>query len=240
MIQLTLAGRDSRNTVHWNFDMQDSGESESYRKTVGRRRRASTEAKILEAAVHIFAAKGTDSPTIDDFIKAAGIARGTFYNYFKSTQELLTATATWLTDDVIQSIENETAAFRDAVTRHGMGMRYWMRKAEEDAPWCGFVTAVWFRGGFAQGAPMRNVRLAMKSGAIRCSSVEAGYDLSMGTMRQAMIRLSQEPQGQRARRGYGDEVVRTILVGLSVDDAVIDSIMSRPVPHMKRPTRTLA
>src|ERR1700692_2087066 len=94
----------------------------NHRTTVGPRRRARTEGKILEAAVHVFASKGPDAPVIDDFIKAAGIARGTFYNYFKSTRELLTATSTWLTDDLVQSIEKEISSFKDAVIRHGMGM----------------------------------------------------------------------------------------------------------------------
>jgi len=212
--------------------------TESYRTQVGQRRRATTEGRILEAAVHIFAAKGPDAPTIDDFIKAAGIARGTFYNYFKSTGELLAATSRWLTDDLVESIEKEISVFKDPVVRHGMGLRYWMRKAEEDPPWCSFVAATWFRGGFAEAAPMRNMRLGAKSGGIRCTSVKAAYDLSMGTMRQAMIRMGEEPQLRG--RGYDDEIVRTILVGLSVEDATIATIMNLSVTHMRRPTRTVA
>jgi len=42
---------------------------------------------------------------------------------FKSTRELLTATSTWLTDDLVESIEKEISAFKDPVVRHGNGMR---------------------------------------------------------------------------------------------------------------------
>jgi hypothetical protein len=116
----------------------------------------------------------------------------------------------------------------------------WMHKAEEDVPWCRFVATTWYGGGFggaAEIARMRNIRLAMKSGAMRCSSPEAAYDLTMGAMRQATIRVSEKPQG--SRRDYGDEIVRSVLAGLSVDGDMIDHIMSRPVPHMRRPTRTV-
>jgi AcrR family transcriptional regulator len=218
-----------------------SQEKESYRKAVGRQRRARTERKILEAALHIFAAQGQDTPTIDVFIKAAGVARGTFYNYFKSTRELLDATSTWLTDDLVESIEKEISVIDDPVIRHGMAMRYWMHKAEEDAPWCRFVATTWYGGGFggaAEIARMRNIRLGLKSGAMRCSSAEAAYDLTMGAMRQATIRVSEKPEARR--RGYGDEIVRSVLVGLSVDSEMIDRIMSRPLPDMKRPTKTVA
>ncbi len=85
---------------------------------------------------------------------------------------------------------------------------------------------------------MRNMRLGAKSGGIRCTSVKAAYDLSMGTMRQAMIRMGEEPQLRG--RGYDDEIVRTILVGLSVEDATIATIMNLSVTHMRRPTRTVA
>src|SRR5260370_17340643 len=90
--------------------------TESYRTQVGQRRRATTEGRILEAAVHIFAAKGPDAPTIDDFIKAAGIARGTFYNYFKSTRGLLNATWTCLTDDLFRAFENEFSSVQHPLT----------------------------------------------------------------------------------------------------------------------------
>ena len=36
---------------------------------------------------------GPDIPVVDDFVKAAGVSRGTFYNYFKSTSELFEAIA---------------------------------------------------------------------------------------------------------------------------------------------------
>jgi hypothetical protein len=57
-------------------------------------------------------------------------------------------------------------------------------------------------------------------------------------MRQAMIRMGEEPQLRG--RGYDDEIVRTILVGLSVEDATIANIMNLTVTHMRRPTRTVA
>ena len=56
-----------------------------HRTRVGRQRRARTQARILEAAFEVFARKGPDAPVIDDFIQAAGVARGTFYNHFRTT-----------------------------------------------------------------------------------------------------------------------------------------------------------
>ena len=44
--------------------------------------------RIIEAALRVFAEKGPDVAVIDDFIHAAGVARGTFYNHFRTTEDL--------------------------------------------------------------------------------------------------------------------------------------------------------
>ena len=210
----------------------------NHRTIVGRRRRAKTEAMIIEAALHVFAEKGRDAPVIDDFIKAAGIARGTFYNYFKSTLELLNATSTWLTDDLVESIEREIRTIKDPVIRHGIGLRWWMKKAELDPAWGGFVASIWFYGGYAQEAPMRDIRMGIKQGGFNCPSAEAGFDLAMGAMRQGMIRLVENPKLRE--RNFGDEIAKIILHGLDADPAKIAQVMQRQLPDMRRPTRTVA
>jgi AcrR family transcriptional regulator len=174
---------------------------------------------------------------IDDFIKAAGIARGTFYYYFKSTAELLKATSTWLAGDLVESIEKEVRVIKDPVARHGMGCRLWMRKAELDPAWCAFVAGTWFQEGFALAAPLRDLRLGIKAGGFHCPSANAAYDLAMGTLRQGMIRLMQNPKLRQAH--YGDVIVQILLQGLGADPDKIAEIMKCPLPDIRRPTRTI-
>lgn len=228
-LELTLAD---------SLPLDDSDAPINHRTIVGRRRRAKTEAKIIEAALHVFAEKGSDTPVIDDFIRAAGVSRGTFYNYFKSTTELLNATSTWLTEDLVESIEREIRTIKDPVVRHGMGLRLWMKKAELDPAWCGFVSGIWFNVGYALEAPTRDIRMGIKQGGFHCPSVEAGFDLAMGTMRQGMVRLIENPKLRQ--RNFGDQIATVILRGLGADQAKIDEVMTRQLPDMRRPTRTVA
>lgn len=61
-------------------------------KISARARRALTEERrkqILDAATQVFAAKGFDRATIADIARAAGVAEGSIYNYFKSKADLL-------------------------------------------------------------------------------------------------------------------------------------------------------
>src|SRR5271165_6027842 len=92
-----------------------------HRTRVGKERSARTETRILEAALRVFADMGPDAPKIDDFVLAAGISRGTFYNYFESVEELLAATAEWTTRELIEAIEAALEPLEGPALRLGIG-----------------------------------------------------------------------------------------------------------------------
>lgn len=54
--------------------------------------------EILDAAETLFTTKGYNETTIIDILKAVGIAKGTFYYYFKSKEEVLDAILVRLID----------------------------------------------------------------------------------------------------------------------------------------------
>ncbi|HEY0945079.1 MAG TPA: helix-turn-helix domain-containing protein [Opitutaceae bacterium] len=53
------------------------------------RMREASRAKILHAALHVFARRGFHSTTMAAIAKRAGVATGLLYNYFKSKDDLL-------------------------------------------------------------------------------------------------------------------------------------------------------
>ncbi len=61
------------------------------RAEIGRERRARMRDRLIQAAASVMANHGSDNATIDTFIRAAGVARGTFYNHFKTREALLDA-----------------------------------------------------------------------------------------------------------------------------------------------------
>jgi len=197
----------------------------SHRIIAGRVRRARTESRILESALHVFAEKGPSAPVIDDFIKAARISRGTFYNYFKSTDELLQAVSALLSDELSSSIEEEICHIEDPELKYCTALRLWMAKAELDRSWCSFIAKVWFEGGITHYFSDRDLGLSIKKGMFHCVSTDIGTDISWGTMRQAMLRLAEDPQ----RHGYGDVIVRQILIGLGIQSEKLDEFMAYPL-----------
>lgn len=214
-------------------DARARNTGKDHRPRVARERRRRTEARILESALAVFAEKGPDAPRIDDFIRAAGIARGTFYNYYRSTEELLEATSHSLEDALIESIKTELDRLENPLERLATGIRLWLRKAQEDPAWCRFIVRVRRRAMGVESELGNDLRDAMRVGLIRTADVRVARDLVVGTVLEAMNRMIND--GVAA--SYTQDVALSILLGLGADrrraktlaaPAVRDRSRSRP------------
>ncbi|MDF2593732.1 MAG: TetR family transcriptional regulator [Clostridia bacterium] len=61
--------------------------------------------EILDAAERLFGTKGYNKCTVNDILNAVGIAKGTFYYYFKSKEEVLDAIIDRITEIVVLRAE---------------------------------------------------------------------------------------------------------------------------------------
>jgi AcrR family transcriptional regulator len=62
-----------------------------------------TEQLLLDAAKRVFARKGYIRATVQDIIESTGLSRGTFYLYFRSTDDIFVRTITEVVDDLVAS-----------------------------------------------------------------------------------------------------------------------------------------
>ncbi|QIO31788.1 TetR/AcrR family transcriptional regulator [Bradyrhizobium sp. 1(2017)] len=62
-----------------------------------------TEQILLDAAKRVFADKGYIRATVQDIIESTGLSRGTFYLYFRSTDDIFVRTITKVVDDIVAS-----------------------------------------------------------------------------------------------------------------------------------------
>ncbi len=201
-------------------------EVENHRTVVGRHRRAVTKKKIISAAVKVFANQGLDSPVIDDFIKAAGIARGTFYNYFKSTDELLRATSEALSNEQMKLINKMVDRFgKDPVIRFGVGLRIWLRWVQADLSRCRFLARVGLTNSASYKIPFRDIREGIRKKMLVAPNAYAAWDVIYGAIRQAMFKISEG----NVHQNYSDEVVQLCLQALGTRSEVITEIMTAPL-----------
>jgi AcrR family transcriptional regulator len=196
-----------------------------HRARVGRERCDRTHGQILAAAVEVFARKGPDAPVIEDFIRAAGVARGTFYNYYRSTEELLQAASRRLEDELILAIEMEMSALTDPVQRLTMGIRLWMKKARSDPEWCSFTVRNRRHGALVERQLTRDLRAGLRAGAFSFQDVQVARDLVVGTIREAMGRMMDG--GSSAT--HIDDVAAMILRALGLREHTITRALKMPL-----------
>lgn len=199
-----------------------------HRTRVGQERRARTLERILAAAVEVFGRDTYATPVIDEFIRAAGLSRGTFYNYFKSTEELLQATSGWLEDRLVTAITDAMVNTKDPGERLCIGLRLWLNTAELDPIFCAFVARQRWRGEQVEREVTKDLRAGLRMGILQSSSLESARDLFMGAAREAMVRMSAGPVGT----AYSPEVVRLILRGLGMSEADVAKSLKRPLPSL--------
>lgn len=67
----------------------------AYMKEMGRRERkaAQTRLRLFRCAIRLFAERGFSNVTVEDITEAADVGKGTFFNYFKSKDQVLSVIA---------------------------------------------------------------------------------------------------------------------------------------------------
>ncbi|MGF6605224.1 AcrR family transcriptional regulator [Paraburkholderia sp. WSM4175] len=155
------------------------------RAEIGRERRARTRALLMDAGIRVLAEKGPDNASIDDFMAKAGLAKGTFYNHFQTREDMLTAVATDLAEELNLHIVELTAAMPDPAQRMACAVRYFVQRAADDAIW-GWVVLRIGLGAGPLGDSMareltRDVRDGVKSKRFLIDAEQVGADVMLGS-----------------------------------------------------------
>lgn len=180
----------------------------------------------------VVAEKGPDTPVIDDFVQAAGVARGTFYNYFTNTQELLAAATATFEDDLMRSTLVAIGEIDDPALRFATGVRLWLRWSQSDAIGCSFVVRSRFRGPLVERQLAADLKDARDAGTFRFPDVKIARDLVVGTILEAMHRIM---TARRVPKSFTNDVTRTILQGVGATEPEIGRLLADPLPPLERP-----
>ncbi len=82
--------------------------SNAVASTPGKRERTRT--ALIEAAIEVLAEKGLEGTSIDDLMRVAGMARGTFYNYFQTRDEVASAVSAYIKEQLRSTVVNRIPA----------------------------------------------------------------------------------------------------------------------------------
>lgn len=211
---------------------QDEAAGEDHRVRVGAQRREKTRLRLLQSALAVFTEKGPDAAVIDDFIAAAGVSRGTFYNHFRTTNELLLALATAMSDEVLRIVDPIVLRLDDPVRRFATGTRLYMQMALRYPLWGVFITRVGTRiatrGQLIDVYLTRDLELARKAGRLDVDSVLVARDIVLGSIYYGIETMLTEP----TREHHPEHMMRCVLVGLGLAPKEAEEIafMTLPLP----------
>jgi AcrR family transcriptional regulator len=106
---------------------------------------ARTRAKLMDAAVGIFAKEGFEAASVNRIAQAADVVNGTFYLHFKDKDEIAAAVAFAIAAEVVRRLDEEMARIDDVAERVACATRRFVEFAVERPDWgMALFRAVWF------------------------------------------------------------------------------------------------
>jgi AcrR family transcriptional regulator len=99
------------------------------------RRKVRTRAGLLAAARRLFAARGMEHTTIAQIAEQADIAIGSFYNYFRTKENLLDALLEEELSAQLALVELRQARVDDPAEKISIAHRHLVRAAQSDSDW---------------------------------------------------------------------------------------------------------
>lgn len=208
---------------------QLQAEPENHRVRVGAQRREKTRLRLLESALAVFTEKGPDAVVIDDFIAAAGVARGTFYNHFSTTNDLMLALAAAMSDEVLQIVDPIVQHQDDPIVRVACGTRLYMQMAMRYPLWGSFITRVGTRiatrGQLIDVYLTRDLGNARKAKRIQVDSVTVARDIVLGSIFYGIETMLTEP----TQIHHPEHILRSVLVGFGLDPEEAETIAYMPL-----------
>ncbi|WP_016832652.1 TetR/AcrR family transcriptional regulator, partial [Herbaspirillum lusitanum] len=168
---------------------------------------------------------------IEDFIAAAGVARGTFYNYFKTTSELLAAVAGELSDEVLDVVDPIVLQFDDPAMRICAGTKLYVDIATRYPTWGTFLTRIGsrhaVRGKLLDVYLTRDVELGIATSRLTVSNALVTRDIILGSIFFGIETVLTEPSHVH----HIEEMLYTVLRGMGLKEREAHKIAFSSLPH---------
>lgn len=211
-----------------------------FRTRVAAEKRERTRTRLVEAAMEVFASKGVDGTLIEDVIEQAQVSRGTFYNYFRTTDEVMVAVQQAVGNELLSLVDTAIADRADPAERLACGVRMVLQTGRHFPQLGRFISRVGPGRGMehmpALGYLMRDLLEARDLGRFQMADPMLGFDLVFGTTSAALLSLSMRTDLTEA---YPQEVAFHILLGLGMTRAAARRLVDTPIQSVQLPPQSL-
>lgn len=197
------------------------------------------QARLVECALAVFAEKGVGASVIQDVIATAEVSQGTFYNYFRTNDELLAAVVQELSNELLEGIEGAVSRHEDPAARIAHGVRLYLYRARDFPLFARFVVSAAFHLASPNNLIYEylppHLEAGFASGRFVRIPVEVALDLVSGFALAAIVRLTTGEVGG----DYPEQVVLTLLRALGFDEQKARNVAFAPLEPLPVPPISL-
>ena len=114
------------------------------------RHKLKTRAKLIAAALTVMSKKGADAATINDITETADVGFGSFYNHFKSKEDILEAAANELFEKLGAQIDAQIESIADPCVALATGVRVFTTILIAKMEWARFLIRLSSARGYSK------------------------------------------------------------------------------------------
>ena len=197
--------------------------------------------KIHDAAIRLFAERGSRDVSVSDLADAAGVARGTIYNNIADPEALFDQVASNLLHAMHLRVSSSMSEVRDPASRIATGIRLFVHHTHEDPSWARFLV----RFGSSDDVmrrmldepPTIDLNRGMQDGRFNVSPalLPAALSLVGGATLAAMQAVL---SGRQTWRAAGEQIAELVLQALGLPQDEARTIATTELPALVPPIRS--
>lgn len=196
-------------------------EAESdHRSRTAKARREQMRRRLIESAILVFAEQGVNSAVIGQVIQAAGVSRGSFYNHFRTNDDLCDAVCQDIANELVAYTEELVARCSAADAAVALGVITVLSAAQHYPVLGHFMSARSLNAEMLMreisGGLTRELTDGMAAGVFHSDDVGLATDMVLGMVRVAMLRLATRQTEPLSPAEYISGAVAAILRCLGV------------------------
>jgi AcrR family transcriptional regulator len=196
--------------------------------------RERTRALLLDAAIRVFARQGVGATAIHEITAEAGVANGTFYNYFRTREEIAEAVGARLAERLQAEISESYRDIDDPAERLAIGCRRFILTAQRDPEWGAAALRVSSgQHGLSERLAqpvLGDLRAGRRRKRFRYSSETAALDLVSGAVLSAMRTVIERRAGAEHAGAVSAHILRALGVTSREAEKISRRALSPPRP----------